>query len=123
VVTAQQTLVTTITTYVTTLGAMWQAVVDVANLLQTRDLFQMGLETPATECVGAVPDLEQLLALPCCHPCSPTPEPWLKGGAPQWPPAVPDADEKPMPPANGAGEQLPPPRPFGKREEPPGSAK
>jgi cobalt-zinc-cadmium efflux system outer membrane protein len=70
VVTAQQTLATTLTTYVTTLGAMWTAVTDVANLLQTDDLFQIGNEAVPTECPAPVPDVEHLLALPCCHPCS-----------------------------------------------------
>jgi len=41
VVTAQQTLAATATAYIATLGQMWIAVVDVANLLQTRDLFRM----------------------------------------------------------------------------------
>jgi cobalt-zinc-cadmium efflux system outer membrane protein len=39
-VTAQQTLATYITGYITALGQQWTAVVDVANLLQTEDLFQ-----------------------------------------------------------------------------------
>src|SRR5262249_8621849 len=75
VVTAQQTLAAAVTTYVTTLGALWTAVVDVANLLQTGDLFQLA----PPECVAPVPDLAQLPPLPCCHPCSPLPDPALKG--------------------------------------------
>jgi cobalt-zinc-cadmium efflux system outer membrane protein len=39
-VTAQQTLAGYIAGYITALGAQWQAVVDVANVLQTDDLFQ-----------------------------------------------------------------------------------
>jgi cobalt-zinc-cadmium efflux system outer membrane protein len=39
VVTAQQTLVTAVTTYLSALNDQWTAVVDVANLLQTPDLF------------------------------------------------------------------------------------
>ena len=88
IVTAQQTLATTITTYVTTLGAMWTAVVDVSGLLQTNDLFQVGLEPLPTVCVAPVPDLEHLPLLPCCHPCSPLPDPALKGANGQWPPAT-----------------------------------
>jgi cobalt-zinc-cadmium efflux system outer membrane protein len=95
IVTAQQTLVTTITTYVTTLGALWTAVVDVANLLQTDDLFQIGEE----EAVAPVPDLEHLLPPPCCHPCTPLPDPHLKQADPNWPPAVPDAEERGLPAA------------------------
>jgi outer membrane protein, heavy metal efflux system len=68
VVTAQQTLASTIAAYVTALGQQWQAVVDVANVLQTDDLFQGG--TP--EEVGPVPDLKRLTpdALQTC-PSSP----------------------------------------------------
>jgi cobalt-zinc-cadmium efflux system outer membrane protein len=55
-VTAQQTLAGYITAYVTALGQQWQAVVDVANVLQTDDLFQVG---PLQE-VGPVPDLGQV---------------------------------------------------------------
>jgi cobalt-zinc-cadmium efflux system outer membrane protein len=60
VVTAQQTLVTYVSTYITALGLQWTAVVDVANLLQTNDLFQTG----RTEEVAPVPDLEHLLTWP-----------------------------------------------------------
>jgi cobalt-zinc-cadmium efflux system outer membrane protein len=62
-VTAQQTLVTYITAYVAALGLQWQAVVDVANLLQTDDLFQVG---PPHD-VDPVPDLDHL-RLPACPP-------------------------------------------------------
>jgi cobalt-zinc-cadmium efflux system outer membrane protein len=64
VVTAQQTLVTYVSTYITALGLQWTAVVDVANLLQTDDLFQTG----RTEEVAPVPDLEQLLSWPFVRP-------------------------------------------------------
>lgn len=80
VVQAQQTLATTITTYVTTLGNLWQAVTDVANLLQTDDLFQLAEK-------GCVPAVPELPGLSCCHPCSPLPDPALKGGDPHWPDA------------------------------------
>jgi cobalt-zinc-cadmium efflux system outer membrane protein len=63
-VTAQQTLVGYISAYITALGAQWTAVVDVANLLQTDDLFQVG----STQEMTPVPDLDQLLMLPCCSP-------------------------------------------------------
>jgi outer membrane protein, heavy metal efflux system len=66
VITAQQTLATTITSYLVTLGSAWTAVVDVANLLQTPDLFQLGQE----QCVAPVPELAPL---PCCHPNCPAP--------------------------------------------------
>jgi cobalt-zinc-cadmium efflux system outer membrane protein len=55
-VTSQQTLAGYIAAYVTALGQQWQAVVDVANLLQTDDLFQAG---PCREVVP-IPEMEQL---------------------------------------------------------------
>jgi cobalt-zinc-cadmium efflux system outer membrane protein len=64
VVTAQQTLVSYISAYITALGLQWTAVVDVANLLQTDDLFQTG----RTEEVAPVPDLEHLLSWPFVRP-------------------------------------------------------
>ncbi len=60
VVTGQQTLATYIGNYITALGAQWQAVVDVANLLQTDDLFQGGPQ----EGMEPVPDLRFLPPLP-----------------------------------------------------------
>jgi cobalt-zinc-cadmium efflux system outer membrane protein len=56
VVTAQQTLATYVSGYVTALGLQWQAVVDIANLLQTDDLFKLG----STQETVPVPDLERL---------------------------------------------------------------
>jgi cobalt-zinc-cadmium efflux system outer membrane protein len=94
IVTAQQTLASAVATYITTLGLEWQAVVDLANLLQTDDLFQMGPEVTGQKCVPPLADLEQLLALPCCHPSSPLPDPQLKGADPTWPPSVPEAGVK-----------------------------
>jgi cobalt-zinc-cadmium efflux system outer membrane protein len=41
-VAAQAQLVTSVTTYLTTLGAVWTSVVALADVLQTDDLFQMG---------------------------------------------------------------------------------
>ena len=42
VVTSQQTLAGTISTYIQLLGDQWQAVADLAGLMQIDDLFQMG---------------------------------------------------------------------------------
>jgi cobalt-zinc-cadmium efflux system outer membrane protein len=67
VVTAQQTLAGYIAGYVTALGAQWTAVNDVANLLQTDDLF----ESLRREPVDPVPDLRDLNGprfLPRCLP-------------------------------------------------------
>jgi cobalt-zinc-cadmium efflux system outer membrane protein len=85
IINAQQTLAAAVATYISTLALQWQAVVDVAHLIQTYDLFQMGPETLEKQCLSPVADLEQLLALPCCHPSSPLPDPRLKTGDPAWP--------------------------------------
>ncbi|MHB1423128.1 MAG: TolC family protein [Gemmataceae bacterium] len=69
-VVAQQLLVTYIGNYVAALGLQWLAVCDVANLLQTDDLFQVG---PKKEMVP-VPDLKQLAPRPGLPPC-PSPQP------------------------------------------------
>jgi outer membrane protein TolC len=45
VVTSQQTLASTISTYIQLLGDQWQAVADLAGLLQIDDIFAMG-QTP-----------------------------------------------------------------------------
>jgi cobalt-zinc-cadmium efflux system outer membrane protein len=97
VVTAQQTLATTITTYVSTLGQAWTAVVNFADLLQTNDLFQVGLEPLETHPVEPVPDLEDLAPVPCSHPCTPLPDPRLKGGRGEWPPAAPELKQPSQP--------------------------
>jgi cobalt-zinc-cadmium efflux system outer membrane protein len=85
IVTAQQTLVGVITTYVTTLGQAWSSVVGVADLLQTNDLFQIGLEAPEMQPVEPVPDLDHLPILPCEHPCTTMPDPALKSADSNWP--------------------------------------
>jgi outer membrane protein, heavy metal efflux system len=67
VVTAEQNLVTYISTYISALGLQWTAVVDIANLLQTDDLFGLGQNEQAFP----VPDLEQLLPEACPTPRRP----------------------------------------------------
>lgn len=69
VVAAQQALASTITSYLTSLGAFWQAVADMSTLLQTEDLFQ----ATETEKWPALPKVEALPQLPCCHPCGTNP--------------------------------------------------
>jgi cobalt-zinc-cadmium efflux system outer membrane protein len=97
VVTAQQTLAGYISSYVTALGLQWTAVVDVANLLQTDDLFRVGDK----KSVAPVPDLNQLAPLPCAHPCAPVPDKKdLHGADGQWLPTVADPKTAPMPPAD-----------------------
>jgi cobalt-zinc-cadmium efflux system outer membrane protein len=82
-ITSEQNLVSVIGPYIIALGAQWQAVVDVANLLQTEDLFQSHGVFP----VAPVPDLDRLLQLPCCHPCSPLPGSVVVGASQAWPAA------------------------------------
>jgi cobalt-zinc-cadmium efflux system outer membrane protein len=64
-VTAQQTLVTNVSSYLTVLGALWSSVVSVADLLQTDDLFQLA----QSRAIPALPELESLPPWPCCHEC------------------------------------------------------
>jgi cobalt-zinc-cadmium efflux system outer membrane protein len=64
VVSAQQTLAADVTTYLQTLGQVWTSVTSVADLIQTDDLFEYARPTA----VPALPDLEHLAPLPCCHP-------------------------------------------------------
>jgi cobalt-zinc-cadmium efflux system outer membrane protein len=106
-VSAEQNLVGLVGTYLTVLGAQWQAVVDVASLLQTDDVFQSTEQFH----VAGVPDLEHLLDLPCCHPCSTVTDPGQRFADWHWPPAgiapaVPPA--QPGPPTKGmAGTPAP----------------
>jgi cobalt-zinc-cadmium efflux system outer membrane protein len=63
---AQQTLASNVQTYLGILGNMWTAVVSVADLLQTDDLFQLGAPHELPE----LPDLDQLPPWLCTHPCN-----------------------------------------------------
>jgi cobalt-zinc-cadmium efflux system outer membrane protein len=95
-VTAQQTLAGYISNYVSALALQWTAVVDVANFLQSDDLFQLA----ETKSVAPVPDLKQFVPLPCDHPCAPLPDKkYLHGADSEWPPTRSDPNAKPMPPA------------------------
>ncbi len=61
---AQQTLVVDVTTYLGILNSLWTSVVNVADFLQTDDLFQHGkpMELPR------LPELDNLHVWPCPHP-------------------------------------------------------
>ncbi len=109
VVVAQQNLAQSLTTYVSTVGAMWQAVADVADVAQTDDLFQLGFAGPCPETVAA-PCLANLPGLPCFHPCSPLPDPALKGGDGAWPAAAPNLDDMPKNAPTNIQIPAPPPR-------------
>jgi cobalt-zinc-cadmium efflux system outer membrane protein len=98
IVTAQQTLATYIAAYVTALGAQWTAVVDMAHLLQTEDLFGMS----PTEPMAPVPDLQDLLSVPRCNPgaAPPGPCPPAPVGAAH-PGSLPTAQQAEAPPGPG----------------------
>jgi cobalt-zinc-cadmium efflux system outer membrane protein len=99
VVNAQQILAQSVTTYISTLNALWVAVVDVANLLQTEDLYA---DTGAVLPCG-VSVLHDLLAIPPGGSCCPRPDPLLKTMDGSWPAA-------PVPPPNPDPEKLPEPK-------------
>jgi cobalt-zinc-cadmium efflux system outer membrane protein len=104
---AEQGLVGLIATYLTTLGSYWQAVSDVASLLQTDDAYQMAIQVE--DC--ALTDVANMLKLPCCHPSASAPAAMLGGISPfAWPPGyqvvpgeqaqrAPAEAPKPAPPA------------------------
>jgi hypothetical protein len=64
---AQQTLATFVTTYLGVLGTLWSSSVNVADMLQTDDIFQLA----QPQAVPSLPDLGVLLPFPCCHPSAP----------------------------------------------------
>jgi cobalt-zinc-cadmium efflux system outer membrane protein len=116
VITAQQTLGTAIATYVTTLTALYTAVSDMASLLQTDDLFQVA----PPHCLPPAPDLTALQELPCSHPCSPLPDPQLKGAAAGWPASAPGVPAAGVSPGTGGPEfPLPPPHEETSQSMPP----
>ncbi|MBI3408843.1 MAG: TolC family protein [Planctomycetes bacterium] len=79
-VTAEQTLVTLLTSYLGTLKDQWDAVVDIANLLQTNDIFQTGEGEP----VAPVPNLHELCPVGADSPCSPLQGPELRRADGRW---------------------------------------
>jgi cobalt-zinc-cadmium efflux system outer membrane protein len=99
VVVGQQNLAAAVVTYVQTLGQAWQAVVDVADVLQTDDIYRLGNEVFPTECPAPLPDIGTLPPLPCGHPCSPLPDPALKGADGEWPAADSSVEPKRVPAA------------------------
>jgi hypothetical protein len=134
-VTAQQTLAGFVTSYVTALGLQWQATVDVANLLQTEDLYaagqpQQGVEPlPDLRCLIPPPDREHtataaerlgLIPSPLRKPPRPAAAGAPEGPAPTGPgtacdapaapppaPATPAASPPALPPAAEAAPALP----------------
>jgi cobalt-zinc-cadmium efflux system outer membrane protein len=102
IVTAEQALVGYVAGYITALGLQWQAAVDVANLLQSEDLFEAGPPQP----MEPLPDLRFLPPLPKHLPqppqgaetvaCPPEPGHYpSKHSAPAAAPAAPKSEPKP----------------------------
>jgi cobalt-zinc-cadmium efflux system outer membrane protein len=95
-VVAQQALSANVTSYLTMLGQLWTSVVNVADLLQTDDLFQLAKPHE----VPPLPDLESLPRWPCVHgrapagACPPNQRPTLP---PAPGPAIPPAVEPALP--------------------------
>jgi cobalt-zinc-cadmium efflux system outer membrane protein len=121
-VTAQQTLATSVTTYLGLLGTLWSSVVSVADLLQTDDLFQMATPVP----LPPLPDLESLPPLPCCHPfgqtgagCATMPAPAPVPVAPVPPVPVPPMPVPPMPAPAPVAPRVPPAAPMSMGTVPP----
>jgi cobalt-zinc-cadmium efflux system outer membrane protein len=81
-VNSEQNLVTVIGAYLPVVQAQWQAVSDLATLLQTDDIYQLA----EGQQFAQPPDLEELLPLACCHPCSPLQDPAFKGAHLEFPP-------------------------------------
>src|SRR5579884_192014 len=121
----QITLESYVGIYITALGAMWQAAVDVANLLQTEDFFQSGQR----QVVPAYPILEDLLVPLRDYPLAPieanAPVPTasplvtvVAGGAASQPALAPPAQQAPKPPAPARiPGVLPPPPATPRRPE------
>ncbi len=107
---SEQNLVTQVGLYLNILGAEWLAVVDVASYLQTDDLFQLADgHFPAD-----VPDLDQVLQFPCCHPCSPIPPALLAPVSVNWLPSAETLGQVPAPvPAEQHGTLSLPLQPAG----------
>jgi outer membrane protein, heavy metal efflux system len=110
-ITAQQTLVTGVTTYLGILGSLWTSAVNVADLLQTDDLFLLA----RPEALPPPIDLDHLCPWPCSHCAVPHLDALsVHPGAPNPAPLTP-------PPAPMGTEFLPSPRQLDvpQKSEPP----
>jgi cobalt-zinc-cadmium efflux system outer membrane protein len=114
-VTAQQTLTSSVATYLGILGSLWSSAVSVADQLQTDDLF--ALARPMA--LPGLPDVESLPGWPCHHPCLPPTlahslGPTLPALAPvPGRPATSPDSSAPRPTPPPADPTLPAPRPIG----------
>jgi cobalt-zinc-cadmium efflux system outer membrane protein len=125
VVVAQQLLIGSVTGYITTLTAAWQAVVDVVDLLQTNEMFNIDKDLATLDCGGKLPDFSALQILPGRRPCAPLKDPRLFGMDGRWPLIVPE-ESRPLgrpdrePSQRELAPTLPMPRKDQSRETPPG---
>jgi cobalt-zinc-cadmium efflux system outer membrane protein len=92
-VAAQTALATSVTTYLTTLGALWSSVVTLADFLQTDDLFQLASAEP-------LPPLPKVEPLPPLLPGAPGHSPGCPVVVPPAPPA-----RLPLPAAGPSGAE------------------
>jgi cobalt-zinc-cadmium efflux system outer membrane protein len=102
---SEQNLVSVIPAYLAVLANQWQALVDLSNLMQTDQLYQMAEEV---NCEPEV-NLEELLRLPCHHRC-PASAPMATRAGFSLAPAVP-VQERPAP-AGPMPEKMSPERPM-----------
>jgi cobalt-zinc-cadmium efflux system outer membrane protein len=103
-VTAQQALAATVTAYLAVLGQLWTSVVNVADYLQTDDLYQVGKPLDLPE----LPDLDTLPADACMWPPATSPRGGTGTGAPARPSSgancqTPEPGVAAMPPAIRVG--------------------
>jgi cobalt-zinc-cadmium efflux system outer membrane protein len=93
VIVAQGNLAAALSAYITSLDALWAAVADVTDVLQTRDVFQLNGAPVPIQCVPRIPECDDIPKLQCTHPCSPLPGAHLLPPNGDWPPVVaaPDA--------------------------------
>jgi cobalt-zinc-cadmium efflux system outer membrane protein len=103
---AEQTLVGLIQNYMGSLHDMWFAVIDVAALLQTPDLFQVDETWPPCP----IPDLDQLFSLRFLAPCSQVTDPQLLQADGAW------TLYAPAPAKTPKTEQGPAPRPVPQKQ-------
>ncbi len=107
---AQQNLGNLLVTYLTALDNFTTALVDVADLAQTDDLYTLANQRV---CIGPL----NLPLVPECRPCSPLPPERLRIPASEWPVVTP-AVRKTTPPAQSE-ETLPEPKKKAKDKTPP----
>ncbi len=88
---AEQNLITVIGAYLPILQAQWQAVADVSSLLQTDQVYMMAEETETAPIVN----FEELLKMPCSHPCSPVLPAPTRDSIRQSPAATPLSQDRP----------------------------